>query len=186
MRKDLTLYFDVDGVKARFTDGVCALHGRPVKQPTVWDMHNEWDPPMDDTAFYAPQDRAFWASLGVWEDGMALFRFVESLVGQDRMCLMTSPVQTEGCSEGKRDWVKKHLPHYLPDLVIGGCKHKMAGPNKVLIDDSDSNVSKFQAHGGHGWLVPRPWNSARGLVDSSGMFNVLAESKALQKYLESL
>lgn len=180
------ILFDIDGVLARYTCGALALHGRSEHsgQWDSWNFQRGWG--IEDPAFYAGQNRDFWANLGVWEDGMALFRFVESLVGQDRLVLLTAPVQTEGCCEGKRDWVKKHLPHYLPDLVIGGPKHKLAHRGALLIDDSDANREKFSAAGGWTWCVPRPWNEHKFLCAADGTFNVLSQCDRIKRFLEGL
>jgi hypothetical protein len=42
--------------------------------------------------------------------------------------------------------------------VVGTAKWFAAGPDTWLIDDSDKNIRMFREWGGHGILVPRPWN----------------------------
>ena len=37
-------------------------------------------------------------------------------------------------------------------------KHLFARPDSLLIDDYSENIERFEAHGGHAILVPRPWN----------------------------
>lgn len=177
------VFFDIDGVLARFTSGALAVHGRP-EHSGQWqtrDFQRTWG--LDDRAFYAPMDRTFWATLGRWEDGFALLRYVETLVGEKSIVLLTSPVATEGCCDGKRRWVETHLPEYLPRLVLGGCKALLAGPDKLLVDDSETNTRAFRAEGGHAWTVPRPWNYNRTRVGSDGTFNVLTETRRIEQAL---
>ena len=187
MKRCLTLCFDIDGLLAKFTHCACRIHGLPVSAGLsgAWNFHHPHG--ITDEQFYAPMNREFWAGLGRWEDGFALLRYAETLVGHDNICFITSPAETEGCREGKADWFKKHLPQYKhhADLFIGGAKWKLAGPNKVLLDDSDSNIKKFADAGGKTWLVPRPWNLNRDYCNPhDGTFAEAQECKAFGEWLE--
>lgn len=174
--------FDLDGVLCRFTDGACVAHGRPVAQPAVWAFHREWG--ITDAEFYAPQGREFWAGLGRWEDGFALLAAAEALVGRSRILFVTSPVRTDGCTDGKRDWFAAHLPAYDPwaDLMVGGAKFKLAHLAAVLVDDSDANCRAFAEAGGRTLTPPRTWNESRHLADpESSLFDAAAQAKILEQ-----
>lgn len=175
--------FDIDGVLARWTDAALALHGLPPAQPRTWNFHHEHG--ITDEALYAPMDRAFAAGLGVWEDGMSLLALVREYTTH-RIHLLSSPWQTFGCEAGKRDWVRKNT-QFCPykDLTLCSSKEVHAGPGKVLIDDSDSNIKKWCDAGGAGWLVPRPWNALAKRCDALGMFNPDAELPDLLKLIRS-
>lgn len=168
-------YLDLDGVLVDFVGGALRRHGRGLEPSEV-----RWGFPsqigfggVDDPAFWAPLGRAFWAGLDWTHEGKGLLAAVESLFG-DRVALMTSPCETEGCVEGKRDWVRRHLPGYQRRTFVGGAKHLAAGPGKLLIDDREENVDAFAAEGGHALLVPRPWNRHRERTDASGRFDLAA------------
>jgi hypothetical protein len=179
------VFFDIDGVLARFTCGALAVHGRPEHsgQWRTWDFPHTWG--IGERAFYAPMGREFWSSLGRWEDGFALLRYCETAIGAHRIALLTTPAPTEGCVDGKRDWVAAHLPEYLPRLILGWSKELLAHECALLVDDSDANVNRFRYCDGHAWTVPRPWNHNRGRVGSDGTFNVLTETRRIEQALNT-
>lgn len=176
---------DLDGVLCRWTDGAYKIHGKPPGQPDTWDFHKAWGLSTPD--LFAPMDRAFAAGLGVWEDGMDLLMRLRTIQTTHTLHIMTSPWQTPGCTEGKRDWIAKHTP-FDPwkDVTMCGSKHVHAGPGKLLIDDSDDNIHKWCGAGGAGWLVPRPWNALRHRCNADGLFDVDREIGDLLKLMRSV
>jgi hypothetical protein len=170
----IPILFDLDGVVAHFTNGACDVHGLPRSAGLsgAWNFHHPHG--ISDAAFYAPMGRDFWADLGVWPDGIELFKRIESLVGHERIAFLSSPCQTAGCEEGKRIWFKRHFPQYDPwgDLFLGGKKQKLAYGGAILLDDSDTNCERWAARGGRSFLIPRPWNKDRDQVDAEGLFHV--------------
>lgn len=187
----LMINFDLDGVLAQFTHGAARLHGKPdrdsagVHWPT-WNFHHEWG--IADEHFYAGMGADFWAGLGRWEDGFALLERVAALVGHDRIAFITSPCQTAGCEEGKRRWAVEHLTGWnaWADVFIGGNKFKLAHPRAVLVEDSDTNVDKWRAAGGHAWLLPRPWNRNAVHCDADGLFDPDREFDAFADWLKGI
>ncbi len=51
---------------------------------------------------------------------------------------------------------------YDRTIISYAPKSLLAGPDTLLIDDKDENITEFRAGGGHGILVPRPWNKLHG------------------------
>lgn len=152
-----TLLFDIDGVLGDFQRAALAIHKKWIPYEKIeWDFWKQVDLKAEE--FYAPLDYAFWRDIEPLADGMELLRLVEKLVPPEQIGLLTAPILNDGCCDGKRAWVKKHLPEYFPRLIIGGAKHMLAGPSKILIDDSLDNCEKFRLAGGRFYLVPRPWN----------------------------
>ena len=92
-------------------------------------------------------------------DADEILRMAVDAVGWDQICVLTSPSKYPHCVPGKRAWISKHYPKLTRQILFGSCKHFIAGPNKLLIDDKDSNVKEFHGAGGASILVPRPWNS---------------------------
>lgn len=195
-KTDLQLIVDLDGFIANFTRGVTAAHGRPETDGLTgeWNFHHKWG--INDEAFYAACDRPFWANLDVWPDGMAVLKGLVAVYGTGPICFLTSPTQTEGTHQGKRDWFRKHVAalgfNEWADLFIGSAKWKFAHPKAVLIDDSDDNAKKFAAPpdhraGGKAWVPPRPWNHNRDLCDlKTGLFDAEMETTALLRFLAGL
>jgi len=163
------ILFDMDGVIAQFVRGTLALHDSPLSHADITDWYMSRLMGIEESAFYAPMGYDFWSSLGAYADGMELLDLV--LATGHRVALLSSPVETLGCIDGKRAWVKRHLPGMAKTAFIGSDKSVFAHPGAILIDDSDSNVEKFRLAGGLAVLVPRPWNKARSHTDSTGHFD---------------
>ena len=60
---------------------------------------------------------------------------------------------------GKINWIDKNMPEYSRRYLIGPAKQFCAGPDSILVDDSNKNIEDFAEAGGNVILVPRPWNS---------------------------
>lgn len=155
---------DQDGLLSDFHEGALALHS--LKDPYINEenlgkygiehMNGVQIPPAQ---FYGKMDEEFWASLQPTAEFDEIIALVESKFGRENVCILTAPVMTYGCLEGKRRWINQYLPQYKNQFLIGKPKHFCAGPDSVLIDDSDSNTKAFRAEGGKTILLPRPWNA---------------------------
>lgn len=171
------VFLDMDGVLSNFVQGALDHFGSKA------DIHDvTWDFPRDILGFKDAGDMDFWNQLGYdfwanleWTpEGQSLVKGVEEMVGQENIGILTAPQDTAGCVDGKRAWIKKHLPKYVKQLVVTPAKTLFAAPMKILVDDHDPNITKFtktpQGHptGGRGVLVPRPWNSAKPRTDGKG------------------
>ncbi len=160
---------DLDGVCVAFNEGACHFH--KVKNP--------YDDPanlgkyeiselvgMPRASFYNPLDEDFWANLQPTIECFEIVRHLESIFGKDKICLLTSPIITPGCHEGKLRWIRKYLPDYARRNLIGASKEFAASPDAWLIDDAERNTDKFALWGGNAFLIPRPWNSLHHLRNS--------------------
>lgn len=175
MSRDVTVFFDMDGVLADFVGGTFRVHGKsiPIKD-VVWDYPKDLGFPLGsaDPAFWAPLGNArFWENLEPLWDGMRLFQEVANEIGPARIGILSSGLCPGSC-DGKRAWLAKHLPGYEKQAVFSHNKRLVGGPGKILIDDHDPNVDGFRAAGGRAVLIPRPWNSAAAESDELGNFGV--------------
>lgn len=184
------ILFDVDGLIANFVKGACEVHGSTLHhnmKSIQWNFFETMG--LTEEEFWKPCGRRFWANLEPLADGTELLKYAETLVGANRIGLLTSPCNTDGCIDGKRDWVAKHLPDYKRRLFTGSAKELFAGPGKVLVDDNDGNADKFvfsdgKFTGGRAVLVPRPWNRKRSVTDANGNFHVSNVGCILKSELE--
>jgi hypothetical protein len=167
------VFFDIDGVLADFVRGSFRRHGVSLPIAVVrWDFDQQLG--IEPAAFWGAFDREFWATLDPMPDGFALLRAAERMLPAEQVGLLTSAAGQPGCVDGKRDWVARHLPDYLPRMFTGTAKHLVAGPGKVLVDDRTENADGFFTAGGKSLLVPRPWNGRGYLCDREGGFDVAA------------
>lgn len=159
-----TCLLDLDGVLVDFVGGACRFHNKqnPYDDPANLGRYGVEDMfEMIQSDFYSPLGEEFWANLRPMDDSISILSLVEKVFGEANVCILTKPIKTPGCAEGKIRWLKKHLPSYYRGnrYLIGPAKHFCASANAYLVDDSDVNVKAFNEAGGHGVLVPRPWNS---------------------------
>lgn len=52
------------------------------------------------------------------------------------------------CNDDKGRWVRQHLPELKKKLILARHKHLLAGPNRILLDDSFENCTLWQEAGG--------------------------------------
>ena len=169
-----TVFLDLDDVLNDFT--MPALrHLRCVLEvyDPAWGfdivMAANWTHPLRtfrQETFWSNFDREFWATLP--KSGMCDWLIKECIrrVGRDNVCILTRPTDEPSCLAGKLEWIHANLPQWLHrQYLIGEPKHLCAGPDALLIDDSDKNVDAFRAAGGHSILVPRPWNWRHTFVE---------------------
>ena len=165
------IYFDMDGVLARFVCGSLKAHGKslPIME-TTWDFFSQVG--LSASEFWEPlRNVEFWANLERHDDGFQLWQMVSLRYEVDSIGFLTSP----GCPQsvdGKKEWLSKHLaPEWAKRAIFAERRELCAAPCKLLIDDHEPNIVKFKQHGGKGVLVPRPWNCRRDECDSNGGFD---------------
>jgi len=157
----MKIFLDMDGVLADFVKGACVAHLRDCYDKPehlgIFDMEKLWG--ISVAEFYAPlKGFEFWASLDKTPEADAIVEAALKNVGPTQVAILTSPVNDPECVPAKRYWIEKHYPILTKNMIFAYKKGFIAGPEKVLVDDKDRNISEFVAGGGHGILVPRLWN----------------------------
>lgn len=162
-------FVDLDGVIADFVGGALKLHGaeNPYRKPgspkgnATWDLVTKIG--MSPAEFWAPMGYDFWRNLPKTAEADDIMGFLLTRFDRNGICFLTSPCNTNGCMDAKRDWVFEHYPG-VPILFSqssrGGYPPKwfLAGLDSILIDDHGDNIKLWTQSSGHGLLVPRPWN----------------------------
>lgn len=173
------VFFDMDGVLSDFVGGALKHHNRDDldRAGAPWGLESHLG--LTPEQFWSSLGYEFWRDLLPLADGFALLGHAERLVGRDNVALLSSPCDTPGCADGKRDWVRRHLPEYRRRLFLGSAKEMFAGPTKILVDDHDGNVEKFRRAGGRAVMPPRPWNRDRDLCVAGGDFFIPGVCDAL-------
>lgn len=167
MIKPEICYLDMDGVIADFANAAMSVHSdRNPCRYTSEDI-KEWDfhynilgfTPETERIFWEPMGFSFWYNLEKekWADD--LVDLLLSYFDEDHILIVTSPCDTHGCMDGKREWIKKHYPQFSRSVVFSKQKWKLCHPGSLLIDDSESNIEK--ASKVRNILFPRTWNSKR-------------------------
>ena len=175
-----TAFVDMDGVLTNFLGPALDLHGRSIPEVYgtsvalgTWEVWKLFGATAE--AFWRPIEAVgfdFWANLPWTTEGRHILQMAEQVFGEPNVRLLSSPSSDPMSAAGKVAWVRRELPQYAGRLILcpGGPKSDdpavirgkgaVAGPGKVLIDDSDHNLAEWARGGGDaGILVPRPWNS---------------------------
>lgn len=164
----MKIILDVDGVLADFASAASRVHKRtnPYSIPEnfgKYNMEQIWGMPVSE--FVAPLDYDFWANLPLMEHAHSIANHLIQFFGPHNICILTKPVPTYGCLEGKRDWLNKHFPHLMSNWMIGTNKTFTSHVNSLLIDDNERHCYDFQQAGGRAFLVPACWNFKYFLAD---------------------
>jgi len=115
--------------------------------------------------FWQHFSREWWASIPTTLWCYDLIDLSVSYVGNDNVAILTSPTKCGDCLAGKLDWIENVMPPFLHrQYLMSPRKGFCAAEGHVLIDDCEENVIDFYEHGGHGILLPQPWNTARDFV----------------------
>ena len=154
-----TIFLDVDEVLAQWVAATLHLLGY---DPAVIYAHwgrmptRPWD-----LCEVIPYTRAeMWASIhahgAVFWERIEPFPWAgdlyERCAAVAPVVLLTSPSEDPSSYAGKAAWVKRHFPD--AEHLIGSCKHRVAHPGAVLIDDSPKNCEAFREAGGRAIVFP--------------------------------
>lgn len=167
MRERKKCFLDMDGVLVDFVGGI--LRSLGIENP--WkDRKNLGVYRLEDATGLPPHEiygvmarETFWENLEPTPECFRIVGEAESFFGPENVYVLTMPTRDRGCVEGKLSWLRKHLLRYEDQSFVGRKKYFCASPNAWLVDDSTENVDAFVQHGGHGVLLPRPWNTNRHL-----------------------
>jgi len=159
------LFLDMDGVIADFVGAALRTHNaiglyEKGRAQNCDDIAKLLGISQKDFWGKLDEDPQFWYSLRPTHDAEQLVEFAEDLVGREHVAILTSPAQSEHCVPGKRAFIARHFPQFSQRIIFcpSATKCFVAGPQRVLVDDKESNVEEFRRAGGIGVLVPREWN----------------------------
>ena len=167
----MSLFVDLDGVLGDFMGGACELHGRPLYAVTCYDWWHEWG--MTDSDFWAPVKQVghcfYQRYVKPYPWAVELLALVKSM---GDFVVVTANPSHPGLAASKTEWIREHIGYDVPVITTckGGnyraadLKAMLAGPGRVLIDDSDDNVAAFRVAGGRAITLPQPWNTAHAFT----------------------
>lgn len=162
-----SIFLDMDGVLADFVGAVCKAHNRPDPYLDKANLGIFWFDKiwgMSQKDFFEPCNFDFWRKLEPTREYFRIVQWAVSKVGTDNVAILTSPSQNHGCVEGKREWIKEHIPVLAGNIIFTSAKKFMSGAGRHLVDDADHNVEAWVKSGGSATLLPRPWNTKHGAV----------------------
>ena len=109
--------------------------------------------------FWASMPGARWAEIPETGFFHWLLDTCAEAVGRENVCIASGATKSPESLSGKLEWIHHHFPSWMHrQYIITPRKHLLARPDSLLIDDYHENTERFEVHGGHAILVPRPWN----------------------------
>jgi hypothetical protein len=162
---------DLDGVLADFVSGACEVHGRPLYAVTTWDWYAEWG--MTDDQFWTPIKAM---GYGFYHEFVKPYPWAGELLSIIHMsgphAIVTANPQHSGLAASKQEWISKWVGRRPivtvmsdgHDLRAPQLKAMLAGPERILIDDSDDNIEAFRDAGGRAITFPQPWNKLHAMT----------------------
>lgn len=154
------IMLDLDGVLVDFCGAVAQLFERPNYVPVEYDFLAELAG--SEAAFWRKIDATphFWENLPAYPWTQALLYLAKEQA--DNVVIASHP-HNKASEAGKRKWLAKHhckLPcHFSADKTVH------AEPHRILIDDCEQNVHRWNQKGGVAILFPQPWNANRWYAD---------------------
>jgi hypothetical protein len=144
------IYLDLDGVFADFDGGFHKITGKyphEVHKGKLWGTIN------------ARGD--FFYKLELMEDAEHLWEYFKQY-GDDKVKFLTGLPMLKNGKEQKQMWtLEKFGPQWETIVLPKKEKQLHAGPNKVLIDDTEANVEQWVAKGGIGILHTNVWKTIK-------------------------
>ena len=169
-----TIYVDVDGVLANFTQGVFDLFNyRGDILPGVFELEKSmgisvgqlWDA-------INKSGVAFWHDLQVYDGSREFIKdlreYAPKVVLLTRCGSLQFPTTIPPCLQGKALWIDDNFADIIDGVlyVVDASKNAVAKSGSCLIDDRDVEVETFD---GDGYLLPRVWNKG-GVVEDPYRF----------------
>lgn len=182
----------MDGVLVNMMQGVMDLYDAPLHHDGMksWAHVDGWDQTAntlkdilghehlteeDVWQRIADAGDRFWSDLEPFDDMHEILKFVE-MVATEGSYICSTPTPIGGCASGKLAWIKEHLPRYYHRrYFLTPKKSLLAGPKRLLIDDSDHNIMAWREAGGLAIRMPMPWNIGKHRPQSGIMRDYLVE-----------
>src|SRR5438046_508436 len=124
---------DCDGVLVNFVKGAIEFHNLPRDLYDNPENLGNFDivtlSGLSAQDFWKNLGYEFWINLEWMPDGqMIVYKVIEKF-GIENICLLTAPCLTKGCAEAKIEWIKRHLPDFRNQYLLGARKEFTAREN---------------------------------------------------------
>ena len=161
----MKIFLDMDGVLSDFV-GACEKLFKKKLYAKIKDFH-------DVPQILGLSEKEFWDNIAdfpqsFWLDYMQPHHWAKLLLIECKkmvrdVFVATSPAEDPSCAKYKMRWIQRELGLTTKEVFITGSKHLLAASDRILIDDYETNIIKWEENGGIGILFPRPWNKLRKL-----------------------
>jgi hypothetical protein len=144
--QNFEIYCDLDGVLVDLAGKMSEIYNKNLTNGSFTDHFYELM-----NSFSTPEKLDFWMSLEETDDAMVLWDFIKKFTPT----ILTSCSGMAVACIGKKKWCSDHLDVPSRRVICvprSSSKQNHARPNRILIDDLESNISEWEAKGGIGIL----------------------------------
>lgn len=184
-------FIDLDGVVADFVGAVMIANGIdpdgfewPSEHLGNWNLHEVLG--ISKSKMWLEAHRhEWWDNLTPYPGAVD---FVTRLQEEmEQVYFLSSPSLDHHSFSGKAAFVGRHFPNVSSrNLILTPHKHLLAGVDRILIDDSDAQISSFWDASGNTILIPRPWNMDHRLYYEMSHEEIYHETIGSCLYLKGL
>jgi 5'(3')-deoxyribonucleotidase len=169
------ILLDMDGVLVDFLGGCKKFHGKEYKwhphQPdkqteqTSWNIEPVFQ--MQAKEIWDPLGFEFWANLEPHPWMQEIVTLLEDRFGDKNICLLTAPIETYGAIDGKRAWIRKHLPQFRRRYLVASkpSRTRAGTPSSSPLPGTDASTSTRSQRSRSG---SAPWIHWRGRTPNRG------------------
>lgn len=177
----MIIFIDMDGVIANFNEKVATIYGTTCEQlekkwePGEFSIHHPLGLQTEDEMWARIHDFPHFFSVleeYPWTQELLTLCWNVATASGDRPLILSAPSRYPESASAKVKWMNKHIKwprnptfpnehHHdlFRDYVLTSKKALAAGPDRLLIDDSNHNCRAFRKAGGQTILFPQLWNA---------------------------
>lgn len=155
----MRIFLDMDEVLVQFNTPAHKRLGISIF-PWPW-PDGMFELPCYTEEFWQELDYDWWFHREPTDYADTLVRLCQTLVDDEYIWVITTiaPYTTGVDILAKKEWMSLHYPWLVDRLIfVWRSKDCVANKSSVLIDDYWDSVHAFRKAGGHGILVPQPYN----------------------------
>jgi hypothetical protein len=144
--QNFEIYCDLDGVLVDLAGKMSEIYNTNLTNGSFIDHFYKLM-----NSLSTPERLDFWISLDETNDGMDLWNFIKKF----NPTILTSCSSMAVACVGKKKWCSNHLDVPSRRVICvprSSSKQNHARPNRILIDDLESNISEWETKGGIGIL----------------------------------
>jgi 5'(3')-deoxyribonucleotidase len=153
------IFCDMDGVLVDFDKGYKDLTGKYTKHVDVQDKNDFWKLLDKSLKEKGLTEYDYWVNLPWMPDGKELWNYIKPY----KPYILTAPTLNPESKEGKREWVQRL--DGMKNIYFKPAKFKsdFSGKNRILIDDREDTINRWNEAEGIGILHTSATNTIEQL-----------------------
>jgi 5'(3')-deoxyribonucleotidase len=140
------IFCDMDGVLVDFDKGYEDLTGKHTKHADLQDKNEFWGLLGRSLEEKGLTEYDYWVNLEWMPDGQTLWNYIKRY----NPYILTAPSRDPGSKQGKKEWVERLDGMKKLYFKPAAFKSEYSGKNRILIDDRQDTIDKWNEAGGIG------------------------------------